>query len=357
MKFFVFLFLLPTFALAIGVDEKLTVRVIKTTESKKTLLVNRGIEDGIAEGDHAKFIVTAGVVARAVCVQVSPTRSIWSVYRLVNADLIVNDTVMTLKGVPAVKITKDESKAIVQEDTPDRTSGSPEELGIPLAEGAMDQGTTSEASSADLKALEDHEPATNVEKNIELFSFLNLSMLSSNTKNDSGAKSYNSSQQNSHLGLGGEYYFRKEREWYSSLSLLGSVAQLQQNNQTYNGSTSKNSLTEFSLGLNWHPTKLPSAVYSFIPFINLSTYLGTISSTYTPGSENNGGTSYSGKGSTNAYSVGFGYKFYTDKGFGVRAILDYYVRAEKYKADTIAQDTFSKKVAGPRFMMGISYRF
>jgi len=46
-------------------------------------------------------------VARGVCVKVSPTRSVWSIYRLVNADFIVNDSVMTLKMTPPVKITKD----------------------------------------------------------------------------------------------------------------------------------------------------------------------------------------------------------------------------------------------------------
>lgn len=343
-------------ALALEVDEKLTVRVIKATETKKTLLVNRGIEDGIAENDHAKFMVTAGIVARAVCVQVSPTRSIWSVYRLVNQDLIANDTVMTLKIVPAVKITKDESKAIVQEDTPDKT-GTPAALGIPLAEGAEDLDQAASTSTEDLKALQDEEPETNVEKNIEIFSFLNLSGLSANTKEETGSPSFSGSQSNSHLGIGGEFYPRKERSWYSSFSLAVSLAQVQQDNQSFNGATTKNNLTEYSLGANWHPTKLPSAVYTFIPYVSLNMYLGSIKSSYDPGSESNGGQSFSSTGTTNGYSVGFGYKFYSPKGFGVRAIIDYYARAEKYQADNIAQDKFSKTLSGPRFMVGLSYRF
>ena len=125
-------------ALALEVDEKLTVRIIKTSESRKTVMINRGIEDGLAENDHARFIVTAGIVARAVCVKVSPTRSVWSVYRLVNADFILADSVMTLKITPPVKITKDESQTLVQEDTPSKPVGAPSELGIPLAEEAQD---------------------------------------------------------------------------------------------------------------------------------------------------------------------------------------------------------------------------
>ncbi len=108
MKIFVlFLMLLPVLSHALEVDEKLTVRIVKATDTRKTIMVNRGTEDGLIEGDHARFIVTAGIVARAVCVKVSPTRSVWSVYRLVNADFVVNDAVMTLKITPPVKITKD----------------------------------------------------------------------------------------------------------------------------------------------------------------------------------------------------------------------------------------------------------
>jgi len=101
------LFIFASNLWALEVDEKLTARIIRTSETRKTIMVNRGTEDGLVEGDHAKFIVTAGIVARGVCVKVSPTRSVWSIYRLVNADFIVNDSVMTLKMTPPVKITKD----------------------------------------------------------------------------------------------------------------------------------------------------------------------------------------------------------------------------------------------------------
>ena len=115
MKIFYLLLILISFsASALEVDEKLTVRILKTSESKKTIMINRGIEDGLAEGDHARFLVTAGIVARAVVVRVSPTRSVWSIYRLVNADFLVNDSVMTIKITPPVKVTKDESQMLVK---------------------------------------------------------------------------------------------------------------------------------------------------------------------------------------------------------------------------------------------------
>ena len=79
-------------------------------------------------------------------------------------------------------------------------------------------------------------------------------------------------------------------------------------------------------------------------------------STFTPGTENRNGPEFSCNGLTNGLSLGFGYKFYTARGFGIRALFDYYVRNEKYKED---EDGFThtKSVKGPRLMMGISYRF
>ena len=358
MKYFILLFLLiPSLAFALEVDEKLTVRVVKVSESKKTLMINRGTEDGLVEGDHAKFIVTAGIVARAVCVKVSPTRSVWSVYRLVNADFILNDSVMSIKITPPVKITKDETQAIVQEDTPSAVTGDPVNLGIPLADGAQDVAAGSESlSSSDLKALEENNiPSSIVEKNTEIYGFLNISGLSSNTKTDIGDQAFNSSQSFYHIGLGGELYPQNEREWYSHFSVVGEFSIMRENSQGYNGAAVTNELNEFGFGTNWHPTKLPSLVNEFIPYLHLSFNIGTVKGTYKAGS-NAGVLESAANGSTSGFSFGGGYKFYTFKGFGARMLVDYYMRSEKYKEDT-AGDIFNKNVAGPRLMLAISYRF
>ncbi len=358
MKHFILLFLLiPVLALALEVDEKLTVRVVKVSESKKTLMINRGTEDGLVEGDHAKFIVTAGIVARAVCVKVSPTRSVWSVYRLVNADFIVNDSVMSIKISPPVKITKDETQAIVQEDTPSAVTGDPVTLGIPLADGAQDLAAGSESlSNTDLKALEESNiPSSIVEKSTEIYGFLNISGLSSNTKTDIGNQAFSNSQSFYHIGVGGEMYPQKEREWYSHFSVVGEFSIMRENSQGYNGASVTNELNEFGLGANWHPTKLPSLVNEFIPYLHLTFNVGTVKGTYKAGS-NAGVLDSAANGSTSGFSVGGGYKFYTFKGFGARMLVDYYMRSEKYKADTVG-DIFNKKVTGPRLMLAISYRF
>lgn len=353
------LLLLPTFAHALEVDEKLTVRIVKTSETKKTVMLNRGTEDGLVEGDHAKFIVTAGIVARGVIVKVSPTRSVWSIYRLVNADFIVNDSVMSIKITPAVKITKDETQSLVQEDTPTTVASGEAPLGIPLADGAQDMNSSDSAIvNADLKALEDSSatPASIVERNKELYGLLNINALSASTKTDTGDESFKNSQSFMHFGLGAEYYPRREREWYSRFSLVGEVAIMKENAQGYNGAGVSNDLTELALGVNWHPLTLPSRSSEFIPFIHGTFNIGVVKSKYEQGANIGTPEEASASGSTNGFSIGAGYKFYTSKGFGARLMLDYYMRSEKYKEDD-QQLTFNKKVAGPRLMVALGYRF
>lgn len=358
--FLLTLLLISRSAFALEVDEKLTVRILKTSETRKTLMVNRGTEDGIVEGDHAKFIVTAGIVARAVVIKVSPTRSVWSVYRLVNADYIVNDSVMTIKISPPVKITKDESQTLVQDDTPTTVAtGDPAALGIPLADGAQDlnpAGGEDNLSQADLRALEESEPATIVSENKELFAILNISGLAAKTKSDTQDDTFNNSQSYTHISFGGEYYPERERAWYSHFSLQLMASLLRQHNQAYMGSSSTNDIMELSAGVNWHPTKLPSLINTFIPYFSLNASMGSAKSTYKPGQENPTGDEIEATGSTMGFSLGYGYKFYTRHGFGARAILDYYMRTEKYDEDE-AQLKYNKTVSGPRFMVGLGYRF
>jgi hypothetical protein len=350
------LLLLVTPAFGLEVDEKLTVRILRTSETRKTVMINRGTEDGLVEGDHAKFVVTAGIVARAVCVKVSPSRSVWSVYRLVNADFIVTDAVMSIKISPPVKITKDDTKALVQEDTPTvAATGDGTPVGVPLADGANDLAPGGREDVDDLRAVE--LPKIIPERDLEAFGILNISGLTANTKTDTGTDSYNNSQGYYHVGLGGEFYPQKEREWYSRFSVTGAFNLLRLHNQAYNGSSSTNDVTEFGLGINWHPTKLPSVTNLFIPYFHLSALFGSVRSTYDQGREGNGADGEtSANGGTQGFSVGFGYKFYTMKGYGARILLDYYLRTERYGEDE-ENNKFNKTVGGPRFMIGLGYRW
>ena len=93
-------------------------RFLKVSNSKKTILINRGAEDGLAIGDHAKFFITTGVIARGVVEKVSPSRSIWSLYRVVDPAEITDGKVLNLKIASPVKVTTDPSKSMKDEEVP-----------------------------------------------------------------------------------------------------------------------------------------------------------------------------------------------------------------------------------------------
>ena len=108
---FIFLFTLSVQAL--GGDKRLVVRLLGISSSKKTILINKGREEGIKIGDHAKFSNPEnGYFARGTVSRVSPTRSVWSLYRIIKPEALVENTVITLKTASEVKLTRDESKAL-----------------------------------------------------------------------------------------------------------------------------------------------------------------------------------------------------------------------------------------------------
>lgn len=360
--FYLCLLILSSSAFALEIDEKLTVRVLKTSETKKTILINRGTEDGLVEGEHAKFYVTAGVVARASLVRISPTRSVWTVYRLVNADLIVNDAVMTLRMAPPVKITNDESKTLVKEDQPSQVGmGDPQALGIPLADGANDlapEGAASADNSQELRAmLESSEPTSISEKNKEVFIAGMLSALSSKSETDIGENSFSGSQSFYHLMAGAEWYPQKEKEWYSRFSLQGTAALIKETSTSYTGTQVDNGASEFSIGANWHPMKMPSAVNSLIPYIHGSGNFSIVSSSYTPGIESTSTQEVKSTGVGSGFAFGGGLKYYTARGFGARMWLDYYMKNETYKEDDTTGYKFTRNVNGPRIFLSLGYRF
>lgn len=344
--------LVPSIAFSLEVDEKLTARIIKTSDTRKTVLVNRGTEDGLVEGDHARFMVTAGIVARGVIVKISPTRSVWSIYRLVNADYIVNDSVMTLKITPPVKLTKDNTQSILREDVPVRTTPDSPPVGVPLADGANDLGAGAEGDDADLKALTgESAPRSLVERNMEVVGLLNISSLSSTTSSEGGAEVSGSMAQYN-IGATFEYYPQNERMWYSHFSVMGSLNLVKSDAQSYNGANAKNDYTEFGLGVNWHPTKLPSQSGEFIPFVTIGMGYGQVKSTV----ESSAGVGTNATGTGNSFFAGFGYKFYARNGFGARIFADYYMRKESFDADETSSQ-YSRDLSGPRLQVGLSYRF
>jgi hypothetical protein len=368
LKTLLSLFLISSLCHALEVDERLTLRILKISDSRKTVLVNRGEEDGLKKGDHAKFFTTAGVVARGMVIKVSPMRSIWSVYRLVNADTIRNDSVMNIKITKPVKVSYDNTKMLVSDDKPTSTidagggfgAADVRDLGIPLAAGAEDEAyPLTAAERAELAELR----SKVIEKDIsikrkEIWGMVQLLQTEQNVSTGGAPGEYSTEDIEQNFILGGEYYFKNRNMWYYNFSLLGMVNMLNTSSSTIATITPKNeklSIFEWGAGLNYYFMKEHSKAETFIPF-------GTFM--YTTGSSNikisDATTSASEgdlSGSTTSTSFGFGLKYYTFKGWGVRAIFDYYSRSETYEVSGPALNFTDRTTSGFRFLTGLSYRW
>lgn len=357
------MFLLLCFSMnsfALEIDEKLTTRVVGLSVSKKTILINRGIEDGLAVGDHAKFYVSVGVVARGVIIKTSPARSVWSLYRLVNKDYIREAQVLKLKITPAVKITKDESRTFVTDDSGNGVvrTGDPRDLGIPLAEGADDisAGSSSQTnqelvneftSSSSSKSL--------VQKNIELYGTLSFDSRSQNFTTDvENSESFDSNISSLYLRIGGEYYLNNEQKWYSRISLLGQISLSKTAVTITDGSLSEESSTEFGFGVNIHPLAKPFQSEKFIPYLNYTVNFGSSNIKFTDGVDDTNNSTLNA--SIFAHNFGGGVKYYTFRGIGLRAEVSFIIRQDTFEADE-NNVILTKTGTGPRIAMGMSYRF
>ncbi len=249
--------------------------------------------------------------------------------------------------------TNDESKSLVQDDTPSKAESG--DLGIPLAEGAQDVMTV-ESAANDIKAItEGTLDITLADKTKEAIGVINISGLSANSKLETGNDAFSGSFSSHHIGLLGEIYPQREREWYSKFSIIAGINLMRLNAQAYNGSAVTNDLTELYLGTNWHPTKKSGKVLEFIPYFNFGVGLGTIKSSYTPGQQSSD-SAVSTVGSASSFNLGFGYKYYLPSGFGARILLDYYSRTDSFKEDSNT-NKFVRIATGPRVMIALSYRF
>ena len=93
-------------------EQRLVGRILQVSDSKKTVLFNRGGEDGLKLEDHAKFSLPEGILARAVLIRISPGRSVWSIYKFYQKEKVMDNVIVTVKTTPPLKLTQDSSKAI-----------------------------------------------------------------------------------------------------------------------------------------------------------------------------------------------------------------------------------------------------
>jgi outer membrane protein W len=379
---------------ALEIDEKLTLRFLKVSNSKKTVLINRGAEDGLAVGEHAKFFITSGVIARGVVEKVSPSRSIWSLYRVVDSAEIVDGKVLNLKIASPVKITDDPSKSLKDEPIP----GGSEKMDMndPAESGKADDFTLiDEADKKEMEGLgiddetvpekkaekpsknssknkkrSDNIPVVNEtvsydkfsDRNWEVFGTVYLTSLSGTTSDpivtdaSGNTVTTDSSSTNIDFSLGIERYLTNlDSETWRNFS--GQAFVRSQTVKSGSGTTVTSQYTDFGGGISYHFFNPPNAVNKFIGFGNASLGVGKVSIST---SNSTTGTSSDITGSDNFFSVGLGSKFYVSNGLGLRAMVDYYHNTESLEyPDTAAGGarSVSTNLNGFRFQIGMSYRF
>lgn len=100
MKYFILLLsLITTQAWALDFSEVLpNVRILQALP-QNVVMINRGIEDGIYKGDHARLVNMDGYAARAVCLSSRSEASYWRLYRIVNPASISKDFVYKIIGM------------------------------------------------------------------------------------------------------------------------------------------------------------------------------------------------------------------------------------------------------------------
>jgi hypothetical protein len=382
-----FLLVLPFLSLhsvsALEIDEKLTLRFLKVSNSKKTVLINRGAEDGVVVGNHAKFFITSGVIARGVVEKVSPSRSIWSLYRVVDPAEITDGKVLNLKIASPVKITDDPSKSMKDEPIPagsdtmgmedaaaEATSTSKinedeqkelEGMGIEESEKPAKKSTPAKSTKAkevkeskDVSTMEETpvHGGINKSKNWEIWGLLNLDSTSgtqTNTGNNTSVtKDLSTSNVDFTLGL--EHYFFNSESFLKDVSIYGFLNLAVESSGL---DTTKNTLDWFRFGGGalYHFYNPPASTNKIICFAEFRLGAGTGTLTSTSGTP----PDITAKGTSTLILGALGLKYVLSNGLGMRAELQYYNASESlsYPNDQTVKNVYS----GPRIEYGISYRF
>lgn len=360
-----------TGALALEVDETLTLRILNVSTTKKTILINRGIEDGLTEGDHANFYLPEGIIARGVLVKLAPTRSIWSIYRTVNADYLKEEEVMNLKITKPVRLSSDPTRQVWKKGDAVQVEGGSGRSRITLAPGAMDIGKQKvefspgdEGDSEFRELLGDREMLNSY--SYELFGALYFSYISNKASGGANSGEISGGQQSTVIQFGGEFYFIKPDSWYSNFSLAPFVQLSGQKVFGQRGTQTGNNFIDLGFMIHYYPLKnKPWHSGKFIPYLHLSYALRSVSDSFTPGAEVTatlGGSlgqpkSFSGDGSGSVLTIGAGVRLYTGGGrWGVRFLIGYESSAITFGKDSTGT-TWTRTGGGVKVVSGLGYRF
>lgn len=371
--------LLSANAFALDIDEKLTLRFLNVSSTQRTVLTNRGAEDGLVIGDHAKFFITAGVVARGVVEKVSPTRSVWSLYRIVDSNEIVQDKVLNIKISTPAKITDDPSRSLKELGIPGAGTDAViksrgEDMSLDDYESDELNELTPSESNAQRKNFNRTNSKVNADpkriskindipvaksfssanKTWEAFGTIYVNSMSGSSTSDvenSALASESITNSSVAFSIGIEKYFFNSTGFLEDLSIIGFAHK--KSLETGETVTSKTDTLEFGAGVNYHFFNPVRSVNRPIGFLTLTGGIGNTTATSSV-LVNGAMEDESIDGSSTFFSAGVGAKYVLANGLGVRALLDYYTTSETYEYD---DETITKSLSGPRIQLGVSYRF
>jgi hypothetical protein len=345
------------------IDNTLTIRILKTTASKKTIMINRGAADGLEMGAHARLFNEGGTVARAVLVDKKDDRSIWSVYRQVSPDLIESDQVMSLKITNEVKITNDETKSVLREGLdqgliPDRLAPNnipldqvQGDLPSDLAASGVTEVNLAGASARDLDLSQ---------KKLEIYlkGFF-LAQQAEATSSRGGSFTGNSYAGSISLGL--ESYFTNPESMLKRISLAPFAHFGSQKLLSYEGAQTNTQFYEIGLGINYYFLDAPHTAEVLHPFFSLAGAMGVVNDEFSSGQRDTNLDAASVSkvtGKTASLSAGLGVKYFTTRGLSFSFLTDLVRRVDQFDADPDTGNAlWDRVVTGPRISFGMGMRF
>jgi hypothetical protein len=371
---FIFILLSLEAQAFLEIDETLTVRLLRLSKTKQTVLINRGLEDGLVVDMHAKFSLPIGIVARGRVVKASPSRSIWSIYRIIEEEQLVEDRVMNIKISTPMMLTDDPGLGgvrVVDPEAPSRlrprgSRGSRRSTSDQMMMISDGESELSAEDEAELGMLSDQRQTSvrgsgqykviNMEsmedRDWEVWSLLHLNMLSGSfsSETDQGT----TSQSNIDFSIGFEKYFALGQSFFTPFSLF--IKLHSRSSDSGDIVSVKSSFLEYGLGVNYHFYGNHLQSNNLIGFTTLGLGVGRVTSgVATTNTQNGDPVGEELSGSSSYFNLGVGAKFYLDNGFGVRAVFDYYSTSENYSFED--GEVLSRSLSGPRLQAGISYRW
>ncbi|MDH4467083.1 MAG: hypothetical protein QE271_03425 [Bacteriovoracaceae bacterium] len=345
------------------VDNTLTIRILKSTSSKKTILINRGTDDGLDMGMHARFFNEGGTVARGILVDKKDDRSIWSIYRQVSPDLLETDQVMSIKITPEVKITNDETKSVLREGLdqkllPDRLA--PNRIPLDQVQGDLPTDLASsgvaESNLSDFNAKD----LDLTKKSIEIY-FKGFLLAQTSEATSSDGATFTGSSYAGSVSLGIEKYFTRSDSWLKRFSITPYGHFGAQKLLSYEGTQTDSQFYEAGIGLNFYFLDAPHLADTLHPYLSFASTYGVVQDQFSSGQRdaNRDAASLSKvSGKTSSVSGGVGVKYFTTRGWSFSFSTEIVRRIDLFDGDPDTSNAlWDRIVLGPRVSFGMGLRF